>query len=66
MISMFIILVSGNNLMKALFRKEKENVKFEIVRYIIFFIIALFIAIISSIWEAYISTNFMYFFKKYL
>lgn len=66
MISMFIILVSGNNLMKALFRKEKENVKFEIVRYIIFLIIALFIVIISSIWEAYISTNFMYFFKKYL
>lgn len=66
MISMFIVLVSGTNLMKSIFGKEKRDFKFEIVRYIIFVAIALMIVIISSLFEAYISTNLVYFFKKYL
>lgn len=66
MISMFIVIVSGSNLAKVMMAREKKDVKFEIIRYLIFLLLAFVIAIISSLFEAYISTNFLYFLKKYL
>lgn len=66
MVSMFIVIVSGNNLAKIMIANEKKNIKFEIIRYIIFLLLAFVIVIISSLFEAYISTNFLYFLKKYL
>lgn len=65
MISMFVILVAGSSFIRSILGKD-NNVKFEITKYVVFLMIALCIVILSSVWEAYISTNFMYFLKKYL
>ncbi len=64
-VSIFIVLVSGINFIKSIINK-RENLKFEIVKLIIFILIAFSVSIISSLSEAYISTNLMLLFKKYL
>ena len=61
-----MVLVSGINFVKIITKKGSGAVKFEIFRYIIFVLIALSLVIISSFFEAYISTNFLYLLKKYL
>ena len=66
MMSIFIVLVSGINFIKLVTKKGTGAVKFEVFRYIIFVLIALSLTIISSFFEAYISTNFLYLLKKYL
>ena len=66
MMSIFMVLVSGINFVKIITKKGAGAVKFEIFRYIIFVLIALSLVIISSFFEAYISTNFLYLLKKYL
>ena len=66
MMSIFMVLVSGINFIKLITKKGTGAVKFEVFRYIIFVLIALSLTIISSFFEAYISTNFLYLLKKYL
>lgn len=66
MISIAIVFVSGVNFSKSVIKEKKENIKYKILRYLIFVLISAVIVIISSIIEAYISTDFIYFFKKYL
>lgn len=56
--TIFAISVSGVNLYKSIIKnKERENIKLEILRHTIFCMIMLIFIIISSIIEAYISTN---------
>lgn len=66
MMSIFMVLVSGINFVKIITRKGAGSVKFEVFRYIVFVLIALSLVVISSFFEAYISTNFLYLLKKYL
>lgn len=66
MMSIFMVLVSGINFVKIITRKGAGAVKFEVFRYIVFVLIALSLVVISSFFEAYISTNFLYLLKKYL
>ena len=66
MISLFIVLVSGTNFIKAIIQKNKNNVKFEIFKYLIFIAIALVLLIVAVIFETYVSKKFLYIMKKYL
>ncbi len=63
--SMFIVLVAGVNFVKNTLKKESD-IKFEIIKYLFFVLIAILIVIISSLLEAYVSTFFLNLFKKYL
>ena len=52
--------VSGFKLYKSITKdKRRENIKFEIVRHTIFSIVMLFVMIISSLIEIFISTNIL-------
>lgn len=52
--------VSGFKLYKSITKdKRRENIKFEIIRHTIFSIVMLFIMIISSLIEIFISTNIL-------
>ena len=66
MVSIFVVLVAGVNFVKSFFANKKVNIRFEIFKYLIFVLIASLIVIMSSLFEAYVSTNFLYLFKKYL
>ena len=66
MVSIFVVLVAGVNFVKSFFANKKMNIRFEIFKYLIFVLIASSIVIMSSLFEAYVSTNFLYLFKKYL
>ena len=59
--------VSGFKLYKSITKdKRRENIKFEIVRHTIFSIVMLFVMIISSLIEIFISTNILKGVIKYL
>lgn len=66
MMSIFMVLVSGINFVKLIVKKSTGAVKFEVLRYVIFVLIALSLTIFASFFEAYISANFLYLLKKYL
>ena len=59
--------VSGFKLYKSIIRdKAKENIKLEIARHTIFFIIMIAILLVASIIEIFISTNLIKILAKYL
>lgn len=66
MVSVGLVLVAGTNLVKAMIDKDRKNIKFELLRYIIFLIIGFAIIFVSSIFEVHISSIFLSLFKKYL
>ena len=66
MISMFIVVVTGSNFMKSIWKERQNSLKFELCRFIIFLIIAYVICFLSILIKTYISTNLLYLFKKYL
>lgn len=56
--SMFAVSVSGLKLYKSIMKnKQRENVKFEVLRHTIFCFIMLLFMIIASVLESYLSTN---------
>ncbi|MBR3133631.1 MAG: stage II sporulation protein M [Clostridia bacterium] len=64
-LAIFIIGVSGINLCKYIISRDKrENIKFEIIKYIFFLLIASCLVIIASLAEGYISVNLIKIFKK--
>lgn len=64
--AMIALAVSGFKLYKSIIKdKNKENIKLELLRHIIFSIIMLCIILISSIIEVFISTNILKWAIKY-
>ena len=63
--SLFIVLVSGIRFIKNILKKDR-NLKFEILRFLIFVFIGLVIVLVSTLFETYISVNLLNLFKKYL
>lgn len=66
MASIFLVFVAGNNFIKAIMEQDRKNIRFEIVRYVVFLTIGLILVLIASIFEVHISTLFLNLFKKYL
>lgn len=66
MASVFVVLVAGVNFVRSFFANGRTNVRFEVFKYFIFVLFGLLLVIMSSLFEAYVSTNFLYLFKKYL
>lgn len=66
MISMVLVFTEGNNLVKTMIDKDRNNIKFNIFRYIIFVVIALIMVVLSTVYETYISKALLDIFKKYL
>jgi hypothetical protein len=65
LISMFIVLVAGGNMIKNTIG-TKSDIKHEILKYLTFVITAMLIVICSSLSEAYMSTFFLNLLKKYM
>lgn len=58
--------VSGFKLYKSIVKnKDKENIKFEILRHTVFSLLMLLIMIVSVVIEIFISTNFLKLIIKY-
>lgn len=65
--TMFAICVSGIKLYKSIMKKkQRENIKMEILRHTIFCIIMLVLMLISSLVEVYLSTNIAIVLLKYI
>ena len=66
-LTMFAISVSGVKLYKSIMKnKQRENIKFEILRHTIFCLIMLIGMLMSSIIETYLSTNISIILLKYI
>ena len=65
-VSLFIALVTGLNFIKSIVKKEKLDLKFEILRFIIFILISALIAMISVLIQVFISLSLINLFKKNL
>lgn len=65
-VSLFIALVTGLNFIKSIVKKEKLNLKFEILRFIIFILISALIAVISVLIQVFISLSLINLLKKNL
>ena len=65
-VSLFIALVTGLNFIKSIVKKEKLDLKFEILRFIIFILISALIAVISVLIQVFISLSLINLFKKNL
>lgn len=66
MASIFLVLVAGSNFIKSIIEQDRKNIRFEIVRYVVFLLIGIVLVLIASIFEVHISTFFLDLFKKYL
>ena len=66
MASIFLVFVAGNNFIKAIIDQDRKNIRFEIVRYVVFFSLGVILVLIASAFEVHISTLFLDLFKKYL
>lgn len=66
MASIFLVLVAGNNFVKSMIEQDRRNIKFEIVRYLVFLLIGAALVLTASVFEVHISTFFLDLFKKYL
>ena len=66
LISLFIVLISGLNLIKTLLRREKINIKLEILRFMLFTAIGSLLILISATFEAFVTTSILNLLKKYL
>lgn len=65
-VSLFIALVTGLNFIKSIVKKEKLNLKFEILRFIILILISALIAVISVLIQVFVSLSLINLFKKSL
>lgn len=66
-IAIFLVTVSGINLCKYIINnKKREQIKFEIIKHIVFLLISLIIGILAALSESYISYNLIDLLKKYL
>ncbi len=66
MISLFLILVEGINLVKLMLRRDKINLKYEIIKFLIFLLLGCVLITISSFVQAYVFANCLNLLKKYL
>lgn len=66
MASIFLVFVAGSNFVKSIIEQDRKNIRFEIVRYVVFLAIGVVLVLIASIFEVYISTFFLDLFRKYL
>lgn len=64
--SIFLVFVAGSNFVKSIIEQDRKNIRFEIVRYVVFLAIGVVLVLIASIFEVYISTFFLDLFRKYL
>lgn len=66
-LALFVVTVSGTNFCRYLLRNEsREQIKFEIIKHIVFITISLVIIIVSAFSESYISLNLLKKLKNYL
>ena len=65
LLSFFIVLVEGENLLKKIIKKESK-IKIEIVRYLLIVVISMIVVIIASFIESYFAKYFLNVLKKYL
>lgn len=64
--AIFMLSNSGIKLYRNLRQNKYVNMKIEFVRHLLFMLLVLALAIVSSFIEVYLSTNFLYFFKDFL
>ena len=65
--SIFLITASGMNFCKyVISNKKRGEIKFEIIKYVIFLAISILLAVIAASMESYVSGNLINIFKKYL
>ena len=64
--AIFMLSNSGIKLYRNLRQNKYVNMKFELIRHLLFMLAVLMIAIVSSFIEVYFSTNFLCFFKNFL
>ena len=64
--AIFMLSNSGIKLYRNLRQNKYVNMKFELIRHLLFMLAVLKIAIVSSFIEVYLSTNFLCFFKDFL
>lgn len=66
MISLFLVLVAGINFVKLMLRRDKINLKHEIIKFLIFVLLGCALITISSLVQAYVFANCLNLLKKYL
>ena len=66
LIAIYLVSISGKNLYKEVLGEERENIKYKILKHVIFIIISLLFAIIAALIETYISNTLFLMLRNYI
>lgn len=66
LIAIYSVAISGKNLYKVVLGEERENIKYKILKHVIFIIISLLFAIIAALIETYISNTLFLMLRNYI
>lgn len=66
LIGIYLVSISGKNLYKEVLGERRENIKYNILKHMIFIIIGLAFAIIAALIETFISNSLFLMCKKYI
>ena len=66
LIAIYLVSISGKNLYKEVLGEERENIKYKILKHVIFIIISLLFAIIAALIETYIYNKLFLMLRNYI
>ncbi len=66
LIAIYLVSISGKNLYKEVLGEERENIKYKILKHVIFIIISLLYAIGAALIETYISNTLFLMLRNYI
>ena len=66
LIGIYLVSISGKNLYKEVLGEERENIKYKILKHVIFIIISLLFAIGAALIETYISNTLFLMLRNYI
>lgn len=66
LIAIYLVSISGKNLYKEVLGEERENIKYKILKHVIFIIISLLFAIGAALIETYISNTLFLMLRNYI
>lgn len=66
LIAIYLVSISGKNLYKEALGEERENIKYKILKHVIFIIISLLFAIGAAVIETYISNTLFLMLRNYI
>ena len=66
LIAIYLVSISGKNLYKEVLGEERENIKYNILKHVIFIIISLLYAIGAALIETYISNTLFLMLRNYI